>query len=98
MPGVAVVGDEGGIPELADDAAIVSEFRNAACVADDGYARHGVGESHDNQGWAILLINTIILSLLLTDHPPMEHPEGRDRGAQVGQAGEDRGERRRLRL
>ena len=32
---------------------------NAACVDDDGYARHGVGESHDIQGWAILLINTI---------------------------------------
>ena len=32
---------------------------DAACVADDGYARHGVGESHDIQGWAILLINTI---------------------------------------
>ena len=54
MPGVAVVGDAGGI---------VGEFRNAACVADDGYARHGVDESHDIQGWAILLINTIILSL-----------------------------------
>ena len=48
MPGVAVVGDAGGIPELADD----------------GYARHGVDESHDIQGWAILLINTIILSLV----------------------------------
>ena len=54
MPGVAVIGDAGGLPELADD---------AACVADDAYARHGVGESHDIQGMAILLINTIILSL-----------------------------------
>ena len=34
-------------------------------VADDGYARHGVDESHDIQGWAILLINTIILSLII---------------------------------
>ena len=50
MPGVAVVGDAGGIPELVDD---------AACIADDGYARHGVSESHDIQGRAILLINTI---------------------------------------
>ena len=63
MPGVAVVGDAGDIPELADDAAIVGEFRNAACVADYGYARHGVAKSHDIQGWAILLINTIIQSL-----------------------------------
>ena len=36
MPGVAVVGDAGGI---------VGEFRNAACVADDGYARDGASGS-----------------------------------------------------
>ena len=30
-----------------------------AYVADDGYARHGVDESHDILGWAILLINTL---------------------------------------
>ena len=54
---------------------LVGKFRNAACVADDGYARHGVDESHDIQGWAILLINTIILSLgkILELDPPASH-------------------------
>ena len=52
MPGVAVVCDAGGITD-------VPGVGNAACVTDDGYARHGVGESHDILGRAILLINTI---------------------------------------
>ena len=52
MPGIAVVGDAGGITHSRN-------VGDAACVADDGYARHGVGESHDILGWAILLINTI---------------------------------------
>ena len=52
MPGVAVVCDAGGIVD-------VQGVSNAARVTDEGYARHGVGESHDILGWAILLINTI---------------------------------------
>ena len=45
MPGVAVVCDAGGIAD-------VPGVSNAARVADDGYARHGVGESHNISGWA----------------------------------------------
>ena len=52
MPGVAVIGNAGGIADVAG-------VGDAAYVADDGYARHGVGESHNIPGWAILLINTI---------------------------------------
>ena len=44
MPGVAVVCDTGSITD-------VPGVSNAARVADDGYARHGVGESHDISGW-----------------------------------------------
>ena len=64
MPGVAVVGDAGGIADLAAWASrLPGKVGDDAYVADDGYARHGVDESHDILGLAILLINTIILSL-----------------------------------
>ena len=59
MPGVAVVCDAGGIADVQGVSNAVQGVSNAARVADDGYARHGVGESHDILGWAILLINTI---------------------------------------
>ena len=38
MPGVAVVGDAGSITHSRN-------VGDAACVADDGYARHGVAVS-----------------------------------------------------
>ena len=61
MPGVAVADDADGIADVAGAGRcrLPGKVCDVACVADNGYARHGVGESHDIPGWAILLINTI---------------------------------------
>ena len=50
MPGVAVVCDAGGIADVQGVSNAVQGVSNAARVADEGYARHGVGESHDISG------------------------------------------------
>ena len=57
MPGVAVIGDAGGITHSG-------KVCDAACVAEDGYARHGVAVSvRGCRDGLHLLLTTLLLVL-----------------------------------